>query len=264
MTQTITAAGELLAVIQGDDRLAPYITQVRVSARRKTFGMSITPGEEGATVAVPESMADRPDFVLKVLRGNIHRLVAMVVKAREHAPDTSARELVNGEGFLWLGRSRRLRLVDDAAVPLRLVNDGHGGWLHLDRQAAKLGTRPFIDWYVKEGAAWLAQNTTGMWSRVGGAAEAPVIRAADIGARRWGTYDGRRHEVRIAWQTFQLPPNMIRHVLTHELVHASRPGGKPHGPEFWRRFECAWPGCREDMRRLNETGRSVWMGDLSA
>lgn len=261
----VTAA-DIRAAVDADTRLARHIAHIQISTRRRTLGMSIKPGEPGITVHVPATAT--PAEIVTLLNRNRDRIGALLVKADRHAPDHPVRELVNGSGFLWLGTSSRLRLVDQPTETVRHVDDhgntaGRPRWLQLDRRAVPQGARPIIAWYVREGTAWLNTETPQWWARMAPHQPAPTVRADDIGRRRWGVYDGARHEIRIAWQTMQFTPRLVRHVLVHELVHATHPPGKPHGPDFWRRFEAATPGARQVQQELNDTGRQIWMGDAA-
>ncbi|MBC9730708.1 YgjP-like metallopeptidase domain-containing protein [Streptomyces sp. TRM68367] len=257
-----TTAPDITAALAADGRFSKYVHQVKISSRRRTLGLSIKPGEPGLTLHVPAA-ADTAE-VITLLAKNSHRLAALILKARECPPDHPPKQLVNGSGFLWLGYSTRLKIVDDAPVPLERVHDGQW-WMRLDRRAVQLGARPFIDWYCREGTAWLHQwhVAPSLWHSMAAGKPMPTVRVADIGRRRWGVHDGRTNHIRIAWQTLQLPPPLVRHVLVHEFTHAVVRHGKPHGPEFWRTFERSRLGAREEARRLNEEGRHVWMGDIA-
>lgn len=264
-TMTVTAA-EIRAALHADTRLTQHIAHIHISARRRTLGMSIKPGDPGITVHVPATA--NPTEIAALLGRNRERIGALLVKAERHTPDHFVRALVNGSGFLWLGTSSRLRLVDQPAETVRHVDDygntaGRPRWLELDRDAVPQGARPIISWYTREGTAWLNAETPRWWAQMAPHRPIPVVRADDIGRRRWGVYDGARHEIRIAWQAMQFTPRLVRHVLVHELVHATRPPGKPHGPGFWRRFEAATPGARQDKQDLNEAGLRIWMGDTA-
>ncbi|MEH0579066.1 MULTISPECIES: YgjP-like metallopeptidase domain-containing protein [Streptomyces] len=260
MTAAITEA-LLKAALQTDGRFTKYVHQIKISTRRKTLGMSIEAGEPGITLHVP--VGTPADTVISTLVENSDRLAGLIRKAREHIPDHPAKELVNGTGFLWLGRSDRLKIVDNARMTLERAHTGQW-WFLLSRDAVQLGARPFIDWYAREGTAWLNREAPQLWSRMAGNRPIPTVHAADIGGRRWGTYDSGKHEVRIAWQTLQLRPALVRHVLAHELTHALVRTGKPHGPEFWRAFERGHIGARQEARQLDEEGRRVWMGDIAS
>ncbi|MGW2223811.1 YgjP-like metallopeptidase domain-containing protein [Streptomyces formicae] len=260
---TAVTAEAIREAIATDARLAKHVAHIQISARRKTLGMTMNPGDEGITLQVPTDTT--PAEVLRLLSENRDRIGAMLVKAKRYVPDHPVKTFVNGEGFLWLGRSARLCLLDNPDVMLRRASGyGTGYWFEMDRTAIPRGAKTFIDWYSREGTAWLQTEAQQLWSRVAPFRPMPTVRAANIGRTRWGKHDGRdgRDDVTIAWQTFQLPPSLVRHVLAHELTHAARPGGAVHGPEFWRAFERTEIGARQTARRLDEEGRHVWMGDV--
>ncbi|WP_327309788.1 DUF45 domain-containing protein (plasmid) [Streptomyces sp. NBC_01298] len=248
----------VLAALANDATLARHIHEVKVSGRRKTLGMTITPGDPGITVHVP---ADTPaDLVIAALTKNRERIGAMLLKARRYVPDHPVKELVGGEGFLWLGRSARLRIVDNAEVP---VSRQAHLWMLLSRDAVPLGGKPLIDWYIHEGGAWINQPDEApyWWRMMGADRPMPAVVVTDIGRRRWGVHDGATDRIRLAWQTFQLPTQLVRHVLIHEFIHAM--GISTHGPKFWRAFERGRIGAQQEVQQLNELGCRVWMGDTT-
>jgi len=264
MTATADRAAAIREAIAADNQLAKHIAHVQVSARRKTIGLAMSPGDNGITLQVPADAT--PDEVLRLLSKNRDRIGAMLNKAKKCVPDHPVKEFVNGEGFLWLGRSARLRLVDNPDTTLRHASGyGTGYWFELDRTAVPNAAKTLIDWYSREGTGWIQAEATQLWSRMAPHRPMPTVRAGNIGRTRWGKHVQRpgqdQDEVTIAWQTFQLTPNLIRHVLTHELTHATHPGGTSHGPDFWRTFERAETGARQTARRLDEHGRHIWMGD---
>ncbi|WP_405883643.1 M48 family metallopeptidase [Streptomyces sp. NBC_01384] len=259
---TAQLAQDVRSAITSHGRFTKHIHDVKVSTRRKSLGMTMKPGDPGVTLHVPADA--RPEEVVTLLVKNSHRLGAMLVKARECVPDHPVKELVNGSGFLWLGRSARLRIVDSAIAPLERVTDGHW-WMQLRHDVVPQGAKPFIDWYTREGTAWLNQEAEApyWWARMAPGQPMPSVSVADIGRKRWGIHDGHTNSIRIAWQTLQLSVPIVRHVLIHELTHALVRSGSPHGPEFWRAFERTRIGAQEEARRLHEEGRHVWMGDVA-
>lgn len=253
---------DLLRALAADPSLAKHIARVQISARRKTLGLAMNPGDAGITVQAPADAT--PAEILRLLSKNRLRIGAMLNKAKKCVPNHPVKTFVNGEGFLWMGRSARLRLLDNPDATLRRASGyGTGYWFVMDRTAIPRGAKTFIDWYIREGNAWLQTEAQQLWSRTAPFRPMPTVQAGNIGRTRWGKHDGRdgRDDVTIAWQTFQLPPSLVRHVLAHELTHAARPGGTPHGPEFWRSFERIEIGARQTARRLHEEGRHLWMGD---
>ncbi|MEU2462109.1 YgjP-like metallopeptidase domain-containing protein [Streptomyces sp. NPDC012473] len=263
---------QIAAALSESGILEGFTVHVRVSSRRRTWGITVEPG--GTTLTLHAPATARPEDSVTFVRRVRHRIGRASNKARTCAPEHPVKDLANGESYYWLGRPSRLRLLDgagspverwldSAASPVERVNTGHGWWLHVDRDAvAAHGNRPLIRWYCTQGAAWLEKEAPSRWSRMAGRAPLPQLHVADIGRRRWGKYEPERHRVTLAWQTLQMPLPFARHVVVHELAHAMKPRGAAHGPEFWRLMERTIPGAREERRRLDDHGRTLWMGDI--
>ncbi|MFD0393391.1 hypothetical protein ACFQ3Z_16290 [Streptomyces nogalater] len=87
------------------------------------------------------------------------RIAGAALKARAVAPDHPTVNLVSGEGFRWLGRPERLRVLDGRGPVDRVHTSVYGWRLHAYRDdLAKHGARPIIDWYRREGTAWLQRE----------------------------------------------------------------------------------------------------------
>jgi predicted metal-dependent hydrolase len=255
-----TVAEQITTALAADRGLGRYTFEIRVSARRKTLGMSVPAGSRTIALAIPEDAT--ADEIVRLVKRNRDRLGALLGRANECPPDHPVKELIGGEGFEWLGRSGRLRLVDNPG-PVRRVNDSHGAWMELPRTvAARRDPKPLIDWYIRAGTEYVTRETTYWWQRMAPRQTPPTVRVANIGRTRWGKYEHDTHTVTLAWQTFQLSRSLVDHVLVRELAHATRPGGKADGPEFWTAFERAIPLASQQKRLLDEAGRHVWMGDV--
>ncbi|GGX56352.1 M48 family metallopeptidase [Streptomyces noursei] len=254
-------AEDIKAALAAEHVLTAHTVHVRVSARRKSLGATVEPGGQAVTIAVPAGA--QPAEVVAGVRRMHDRIVSAVLKARENAPDHPVKDLVNGEGFDWLGMPARLRVLDGRG-PVERVRTGSGWWLHAHRDdIERRGARPLVDWYCREGTAWLEQEAPAWWSRMTYGEPLPTLRVADIGRRRWGVYHGTPHRVTLAWQTLQLPRRMATYVLVHELAHATRPAGRPHGPGFWRVVRRVLPAFERDREDMNEHGRRAWMGEVT-
>lgn len=140
-----------------------------------------------------------------------------------HEPVT--KELVDGEGFLYLGRSYRLRIVDDAEA-VRLER----GRLLMPRADVESGEAAIIDWYRTRGLQWLRPRVADWAQRL--RVEPTELEVADLG-HKWGSATAGRR-IRIHWATLQLRPSLVEYVLAHELAHLREPH---HGPLFWQLLE---------------------------
>lgn len=189
-------------------------------------------------VELEQFLASRRDWIYRKLADK---------EALKTEPVT--KELVDGEGYLYLGRSHQLRIVDTDDRRVRL----HRGRLILPQSSADSGHEQIIEWYRTTGLAWLKPRAKD-WSRRL-RVEPRTVEVADLGSK-WGSAlpSGR---VRIHWATMQLPPALVEYVLAHELAHLREPH---HGPAFWQVLGRAMPDSEQRKRALAEAGTSVWMG----
>ncbi|MFS8096169.1 M48 family metallopeptidase [Lentzea alba] len=219
--------------------------RVEVRPRRRTLGLDVLP-DGTIVIAVPTRIT--PDELTNALQDRRLWLARAIRRRAELAADHPAKELVDGEGFTYLGRHYRLLRVAAPATPVRL----RGGWLQLSSEA---GGPEIIEWYRTRGQAWLTERVRSWAGRVG--VEPPHVVVRDL-ATRWGlrTRDG---SVAFHWATIQLPPDLLDLVVVHELVHLVVPR---HDEEFRRRLMIALPEAAALEARLGEEGRRAWMGTV--
>lgn len=159
------------------------------------------------------------------------------------------KELVDGEGFLYLGRSHRLRITDAGDDAVRL----HRGRLLLPRSRVPDGDRAIIDWYTRCGITWLRPHIKDWANRL--RVDVGRLEVADLG-HKWGaaTATGR---IRIHWATMQLRPPLVDYVLAHELAHLRE---AHHGPAFWQLLGRAMPDYQQRRTELAHLGARLWFG----
>ena len=157
---------------------------------------------------------------------------------------------MTGEGFYYLGRSYRLRLIapapPDPTLPaLRL----HQGRFLLQETARARARAHFIAWYTEHGCPWLARRVALFAERISVAPRSLALRPLGY---RWGscTADGR---LNFHWRTILLPPRIIEYVVVHELVHLR--AGR-HDQEFWTCLARALPDFDARKRWLAAHGAS--------
>jgi predicted metal-dependent hydrolase len=183
---------------------------------------------------------------LAAKRGWIYKKLAEK-EALHYEPVT--KELVDGEGFLYLGRSHRLLITDTddrhvglqrgrLILPAALVGDGHAA---------------LIRWYRSRGKSWLQPRIAEWAKRL--RVNMTTFEVAELGYR-WGSAEpvGR---VRINWATMQLRPALVEYVVAYELAHLKEPH---HGPSFWHSLARVLPDYVERRTELARDGASVWLG----
>ena len=153
-------------------------------------------------------------------------------------------EFVSGESISWLGRTYRLKVIEQQQEPLRL----EGEWFWLRRCASGEATAHFRQWFIDTGTPWLERRVKS-WQRKTGAVPARV--AIDDLGYRWGSCS-KDGTVRFNWHLLQLPVRQVDYVIVHELTHLTV---RNHSPEFWQAVERVlpdWRGRKEELSRASK------------
>ena len=216
---------------------------VRTSPRRRT--MQITVERDGALVltAPPEASRAQLRSFVSEKRFWIYTQLAEKERLRHTLP---VKEFVEGEGFLYLGRSYRLKLVEDQARCLKLS----GGRFLLRKDAVASARRHFVRWYSGRAREWLTGKVAECRSRM--EAEFAEVRVQDLGFR-WGSC-GTGNRIYFHWKTILLPPQIAEYVVVHEVAHLHE---RLHTPDFWLRVERAMPDFARRKAWLAENGMAV-------
>lgn len=229
-------AGEFLAV----DNLRFLI---RRSSRRRTLQITVERGGELILSAPPDVTDATLLAFVREKRFWIYTKLAEKDRLQRKVP---RKEYVDGEGFLYLGRSHRLRLVDAQDVPLKLA----GGRFTLRRDATPCAREHFVRWYSERARHWLAARVAEVQSRM--EVTPAGVKVQDLGYR-WGSC-GKGDWLYFHWKTILLPARIAEYVVVHEVAHLHEPH---HTPEFWLRVERAMPDFAQRKSWLAEHGIDV-------
>ncbi|MDA7418302.1 SprT family zinc-dependent metalloprotease [Xenophilus arseniciresistens] len=216
---------------------------VQRSARRRT--MQITVERDGALIlsAPPRVAEDALRAFVQEKRFWIYTRLAEKDRLKRQVP---RKEFVDGEGFLYLGRSHRLKLVDEQDVPLKL----NAGRFCLAAGALLDAREHFVRWYSGRAKAWLSGRVAEYQGRM---EVAPAgVRVQDLGYR-WGSC-GKGDWLYFHWKAILLPACIAEYVVVHEIAHLHEPH---HTPAFWLRVERAMPDYVQRKSWLAERGMEV-------
>ncbi|MCH9826285.1 MAG: M48 family metallopeptidase [Gammaproteobacteria bacterium] len=216
---------------------------VRRSERRTT--MQITVERSGNLIlSAPPGVSERKlrDFV-EQKRFWIYTKLAERDRLQRQVP---RKEFVGGEGFLYLGRSHRLKLVNAQDLPLKMS----GGRFALRRDALPEAREHFIRWYSERARVWLSGRVADYQSRM--EVHPAGIKVQDLGYR-WGSC-GKGDWLYFHWKSILLPARIAEYVVVHEIAHLHEPH---HTPAFWQRVERAMPDYAQRKAWLAEHGIDV-------
>lgn len=217
--------------------------EVRRSQQRRALEITVDRGGE-LILSAPPDVAD------VTLRDFVQRKRMWVYKQLAHKEaltrETRRKVFVEGENFTYLGRTYRLRLVDecDAAVKLQ------GGRFVMQKALASTGREHLIRWYCERARPWLWAKVQDYASRM--EVTPAGIRVQDLGYR-WGSC-GKGALLYFHWKTILLPARIAEYVVVHEMAHLLE---QHHTPEFWRRVERAMPDYERKKVWLAERGTEV-------
>ncbi len=215
-------------------RRSPYRKTIQITVERNgTLTLSAPPGVDEEKL---RAFALEKRFWIYTKRAEKDRLQRC----------TPPKEYVDGEGFLHLGRSYRLKLVDAQTAPLKLVN----GRFTLRRDMVENGRDHFVHWYSERARAWLSKCVAEYQSRM--ETTPSGVKVQELGYR-WGSC-GKGDWLYFHWKTILLPARIAEYVVVHEIAHLHEPH---HTPAFWLRVERAMPDFAQRKIWLAEHGIAV-------
>jgi len=218
-----------------------------VRSRRKTASIYIE--REGAvSLLVPEKLSERQiEELLESKRPWIYRNLAewQDLNARR-----VQRDYVNGEGFLYLGRSYRLKLVPDLTEPL-MLKDGYF-CLRATNGSIPDADAAFKAFYREKGAARIPPRVA--YFQVKLDLEPRAVKVIDL-KHRWASCTPGGN-LNFHWKCMMAPLTILDYIVVHELAHMIYPN---HTAAFWNQVDKVMPDFQErkDWLRVNGVGMDL-------
>lgn len=232
MTATLVLDGMRVPVETGGGSRRARLTIERDGSLRLRAASDVAPAE------LQDFVASKRDWIYKKL-----------AEKEELRWQPVTKELVDGEGFLYLGRSHRLKIAETDRRTVRLDH----GRLVLPTALQDAGFRPIVSWYEQRGSAWLRPRVAQWAARL--RVEPDNLEVADLG-HKWGAASAGGR-IRIHWATMQLRPALVNYVLAHELAHLRE---AHHGPAFWQLLARSLPEYEARKVELARVGAGLWLG----
>lgn len=213
-----------------------------IRTERKTLGLTIERNGDIMLRAPLDCPQNTIDDFFESKKFWIYQKLAEKRLVEDKIP---SKEYVNGEGFLYLGKSYRLQLVDTYdGAQLKLSR----GFFQLNKKytADEKGKKIFIDWY-RDHATPIIEKRVEIYKDLLDV-NCGAIRVLDL-KYRWGscTSDGN---LNFHWKTILTPMPIVDYVVVHELVHLKE---KNHTQKFWEILATILPDYekRKEWLKLN-------------
>lgn len=197
-------------------------------------------------VRAPEWAAD--EQIEKIVDAKLHWIYRNLAEWRDLNATRILREYKSGEGFLYLGRSYRLKLVEEQAEPLLLKN----GRFTLRRELVESGDvesakRAFREYYVARGHERIAKRLTYFAPKV--AVKPRDFEVKELG-HRWASCSPLG-KLSFHWKCMMAPQSIIDYIIVHELCHFHH---LDHTDAFWNEVDKVMPHYRERKEWLRSHG----------
>ncbi|RUM29735.1 MAG: M48 family peptidase [Aquifex sp.] len=210
-----------------------------IRSKRKTIALQVT---DNATLIIRAPYDIDEETLLKVMLKHEKWIRKKIEEIKSRDPKVRKKEFVNGEGFLYLGKSYKLKIVDEQDVPLRFDNG-----FYLLREYLPVARNIFINWYkerayekIKERVEFYAQKRGLKYNCIN-------ITNAE---KRWGSCSDKGN-LNFSWRLIMAPLPVIDYVVVHELVHLVE---KNHSKEFWNKVKLLMPDYEKYKNWLKKYG----------
>lgn len=158
------------------------------------------------------------------------------------------RQFVNGEGFLYLGRSYRLKLVPRQAEALQL-KDGHF-CLRASLRPASKAIAAFRDFYRDKGLVRINERVDYFKTRMG--VEPASVKLLDL-KNRWASWTPGGN-LNFHWKCMMAPMKILDYIVVHELAHLIH---SDHSTKFWNEVDKLLPDYAERKEWLRVHGAGM-------
>ena len=214
-------------------------------SNRKTASIYIERDGQ-VSVYVPEDLSRSQ--VEEILEGKRRWIYRNLAEWHDLNATRVQREYVNGEGFLYLGRTYRLKLAEDQARPL-MLRDGYF-CLHANNGSAPDADATFKEFYREKAKRRIPERVAFYADRMG--VKSKAVKVMDL-KNRWASWSPGGN-VYFHWKCMMAPPTVLDYIVVHELAHLIHPN---HTDAFWNELDKVMPDCRDRKEWLRVHGAGM-------
>jgi len=216
-------------------------------SQRKTASIYIERDGE-ISVLVPKNLSDRQ--VEELLEGKRKWIYRGLAEWQDLNARRIHRDYVNGEGFLYLGRSYRLKLVPDLAEPL-MLKDGYF-CLRANNGPTPDAHDAFKVFFREKGMAHIPPRVAYFQAKMDVLPKS--IKVIDL-KHRWASWTPGGN-LNFHWKCMMAPLTVLDYIVVHELAHLIFPN---HTAAFWNEVDKVMPDYRErkEWLRINGAGMDL-------
>ena len=170
-------------------------------------------------------------------------------QAKAASRKAPAHSFMNGEDFLFLGKTIPLEIVDNSSKSLTFDS-----CFRLRKSDQPHARAIFIKWYKTQArqiftsrAKFFAQRNALIYSKI----------RLSSARTRWGSCSSKG-TLSFTWRLVMAPLEIIDYVIIHELVHLEI---QNHSPSFWKKIHEYMPDYKKRRAWLKAHGYQLSLGD---
>lgn len=210
-----------------------------IRSKRRTISLEIN--KDGSlTVRAPLRAAD--EEILLLVNSKKDWIIDKQSQAEQSAREAPPKQFVEGEQFLYLGKSYPLEIVSGQAAPLVL-----NGNFTLRVESYENARLVFEKWYREQAAKVIKPRTATLAEQNGFDYSIIRINAAKT---RWGSC-GPKGSLNFPWRLVMAPGEVIDYVIVHELIHLRV---RNHSKSYWQAVRGIMPDYKVRLNWLHENG----------
>ncbi len=213
------------------------------STRKRTISLYIE--REGILkIIAPQDM--EKSEIERVIKNKISWIVTNLTQWHELNKTKMKRDIISGEGFLYLGRSYKLKITEKIIEPIKIYQ----GKLYLNKNILDKAEDVIQQFYKNKALLKISERVNIYKYSMG--LSPKEIKIMNL-QNRWAscTDDGK---LIFNWKLIMAPLNIVDYIVVHELSHFIY---KNHSPEFWKLIDKVMPDFEERKKWLKENGASL-------
>jgi hypothetical protein len=211
-----------------------------IRTNRKTISLQIT---DNASLIVRAQYNATKEIIENVVVKHLDWIEKKKNNILTRDPKFVKKEFVNGEGFLYLGKSYKLKIINNQGKPLIFQDN----YFFVSKEYQATARELFIGWYKKkayekisERVEWYAKKRGFVYNKIN-------ITNAN---KRWASCSAKGN-LNFSWRLIMAPLAVIDYVVVHELVHLEE---KNHAKTFWNKVKMLMPDYEKHKEWLKING----------
>jgi len=218
------------------------LTYTLAKSDRKTMSIYVEP-QGNVVVRAPKDIQEKKLEAIMDLKS--YWIYKSIAELQELNRTKVTRQITHGEGFLFMGKSYRLKIDKNLKTPLTLIQ----GYFMLHADKVENAREHFVNFYREKGKEHIPARVDYFKKKLG--VEPKTIRVMDL-KNRWASQS--KNGVNFHWKVMLAPMSVIDYIVVHELAHLIK---QDHSPAYWELVESVMPDFQERKNWLKINGANL-------